>query len=244
MNASERCRTCCQPDTREWVEPMWLNGRILAGTGTWRSAMQDGLCPDCLTALRTRNDEHKRRFDMHARLVELGGGEKPYREFRFETFIVTPHNEAAFIAAKGFDPARQGLYLFGPSGVGKTHLAFAIARAACESHRCTEFLTPPKLLRRVRRKIPDEEQGVIDRIARADVFVLDDLGIGSDTAYARQVFQEILDARAFDYRAGLVVTSKYSLDALAAKLDDDCIPSRLAGLCRVIAVGGLDRRKA
>ena len=76
------------------------------------------------------------------------------------------------------------------------------------------------------------------------MFVLDDLGIGHETAYARQIFQEILDGREFAYRSGLIVTSRYSLDDLAQKLGDDTIPSRLAGLCKVIHVEGADGRLA
>jgi DNA replication protein DnaC len=176
------------------------------------------------------------------RLISLGGGEKPYREFRFETFRVMPTNRLAFLRASGFNPGRDNLYLWGPCGVGKTHLAFATARRHCEEGLSVEFLKPPQLMRRVRRRDPDEEQQAVDRYVRADVFVLDDLGIGHETAYARQVFQEILDGRDFAYRAGLVVTSKYSLDALAAKLGDDTITSRLAGMCRVIEIRGPDGR--
>jgi DNA replication protein DnaC len=56
------------------------------------------------------------------------------------------------------------------------------------------------------------------------------------------MLQEILDERTFNDRAGLLLTSKYSLDELAAKLADDSIPSRLAGMCHVVAVRGADHR--
>jgi DNA replication protein DnaC len=89
---------------------------------------------------------------------------------------------------------------------------------------------------------PQDEQAILDGLIEADVFVLDDLGMGTDTAYNRQILQEILDGRNFQDRCGLVITSKYSLDGLARKLDDDTIPSRLAAVCRVVDVTGVDRR--
>jgi len=72
--------------------------------------------------------------------------------------------------------------------------------------------------------------------------VFDDLGTGTDTAFGRQILQEILDGRDFHDRAGLVITGKYSLDDLAAKLADDSIPSRLAGMCQVVEVQETDFR--
>ena len=167
-------------------------------------------------------------METHLRLIALGGGEKPYRQFRFESFTVTPANQLAFTSARSFNPERDSLYFWGACGVGKTHLAFAAARRMLEAGRTVEFQKPPQLMRKVRMKEPEEEQRAIHRFVRSETFVLDDLGIGTDTAYARQIFQEILDGRDYADRFGLIVTSKYSLDGLAAKLDDDTISSRLA----------------
>jgi DNA replication protein DnaC len=55
----------------------------------------------------------------------------------------------------------------------------------------------------------------------AEVLLLDDLGTGQETAYSRQILQEILDGRDFQDRPGLVVTSSYSLDGLAQKMGHD-----------------------
>lgn len=238
------CRSCSQNEPQEWIEPVMVRGRTLPGTGTWRSAMSDGLCSACKAAMTAHVDERRRQLERHIRLVNLGGGERPSREFRFETYNVTPENERAFSQARNFNSDRDGLYLWGPCGVGKTHLAFAIARRAVEATLPSEFLTPGQLLRRIRRKDPDEEQQALLRIARAAVLVIDDLGSGRDTQFAQGLLQEILDMRRNSYRAGLVVTSKYSLGALAARLDDDTLASRLAGLCRVAHVGGRDHRLA
>ena len=242
MTLSEQCRSCFVDVPSQWLDPVTCGGKRLAGTGVWWSQSEGGLCPTCAGAVVERAEDRRRRLELYLHLVDIGGGEKPYREFRFGTYSTTPENAEAFSRARAFSAERDNLYLWGACGVGKTHLAFAIARTACEGGRSVEFLKPPQLLRRVRMRDPDVEQQAIDRIPRADIFVLDDLGIGNDTLYARQVFQEILDARTFAYRAGLVVTSKYSLDALAVKLDDDTITSRLAGMARAIHIGGQDHR--
>lgn len=242
MTLSERCQSCLEEVQQQWLAPVMCGGRRLPGTGVWHSQRVGDLCPSCAGELAESMAERQRRFQVYLRLVEVGGGEKPYREFRFETYRATPENSQALSLARAFNPDRDNLYLWGACGVGKTHLAFAIARSACEAGLSIEFLTPPRLTRRTRMLDPNDEQRAIDRIARAEVLVLDDLGIGNDTPYARQVIQEILDARTFSYRAGLVVTSKYSLGDLAAKFGDDTVTSRLAGMAWVVHIGGLDHR--
>ena len=74
------------------------------------------------------------------------------------------------------------------------------------------------------------------------MFVLDDLGTGVETAFGRQILDEVLEKRDFHDRAGLVVASRYSLNVLALKMNDDAIASRLAGICAVIEVKGSDYR--
>ena len=148
----------------------------------------------------------------------------------------------AFRLARALQPAVNNLYLWGGCGLGKTHLAFAAARSWYEHGHSVEILTPPKLVRRIRMKTPEEEQALVDHLARVPVLVLDDLGIGTETAYFRQVLQEVIDARIAHERGGLIVTSNYSLDGIAAKLGHDAIPSRLAAICQVIEITGVDRR--
>ncbi len=181
---------------------------------------------------------------MRRQSVELLGGEKPYREFTFEKYEIAPGNRLAYERAKHLNTAADSLYLWGPCGVGKTHLAWAAARRCFEETLSVTILRVAHLSRKVRMKDPEHEQAAIDEFVRADVLVLDDLGSGPDTAFSRQILQEILDGRDFSDRAGLVVTSKYSLDQLAMRLMDDSIPSRLSGFCRNIEVQGIDHRLA
>jgi DNA replication protein DnaC len=241
MTTSENCQQCLEDVSQRWIAPITIGGRQLAGTGVWLSQREDGLCATCARNRALQSAEKRRRLTIHLRLVQIGG-ERPYREFRFDRYQTTQENLEAFNCARAFCPERDNLYFWGACGVGKSHLAFSIARAACEAGLTVEFLKPSQLLRQVRMREPEEEQRCLDRIARADVFVLDDLGIGNESLYARQIFQEILDARTSAYRAGLVVTSKYSLSSLAFKLNDDTLVSRLAGMARSVQIKGADWR--
>lgn len=204
--------------------------------------MTGELCPSCDQAKQITVIAAQSAHELERRLIAGLGGIKPYREFTFARYDITAGNRIAFTRSRSFDASKEGLYLWGPCGVGKTHLAYAAARKPLEQNYSVEILTLPKLIRKVRMKEPREEQELIDRFSTTDVLLLDDLGVGNETLYARQILQEVLDARDFSGRRGLLITSKYSLDGLANKLNDDTIPSRLAGSCSVVEVAGRDRR--
>jgi DNA replication protein DnaC len=236
------CKACRRSLPWEWVPAIALGGKALAGTGVWRSQLSGGVCPPCLAALERKLQDEQRARAMQRDLVQLLGGEKPYREFTFQRFEIAPGNQLAYERSKNFNPATNNLYLWGPCGVGKTHLAYAIARTCFEQTLSVTILLPSQLSRKVRMKDPEREQLAIDEFVRAEALVLDDMGMGNETPFSRQVFQEILDGRNFTDRAGLVVTSKYSLSTLAEKLNDDTIASRLAGMCQVVQIQGADHR--
>lgn len=204
----------------------------------------NGHCPACLAALEARRQKERKDTELREKLTNLLGGEKPFREFTFERYEAAPGNQLAYERVKHFDPGMDNLYLWGPCGVGKTHLAWAAARRCFEETLAVRILPAYQLSRRARMKDPYQEQTAIDELVDSEVLVLDDLGTGADTPFTRQLLQEILDGRTFGNLGGLLVTSKYSLDELAAKLADDSISSRLAGMCQVIEVKGMDRRIA
>jgi len=236
------CKACHRSIPWEWIPAVLLGAAPLAGTGVWRSQLTNGQCPTCLAAAEAKRQKEQRALALRRELVELLGGEKPYREFTFERYQVTSGNRRAFEKAEKFCQSNDNLYLWGACGVGKTHLAYAAARSCFEQGGSVAILWAPQLTRKVRMKDPLQEQEAIDHFTRVQVLVLDDLGIGSDTAFARQVLQEILDGRDFNDRSGLLVTSPYSLDSLAKKLGEDTIPSRLAGMCQVVEITGIDGR--
>jgi DNA replication protein DnaC len=238
----DRCRVCQQDWPWEWVPPLILRGTPLAGTGVWRSALVDGCCTACADTIdrERKRASHARR--LRAEFIHVVGGVKPYRAFTFERYRLTPGNRIAFQRAKEFEPSRDNLYLWGPCGLGKTHLAVAILRQWFARGASIELVTPFQLVRKLRMKTPEEEERAIGRLITVKALLLDDLGVGSDTAFARQLLQEILDGRDFKDRGGLVVTSQYSLSGLAVRFHDRSIPSRLAGMCRVVEMSGTDGR--
>jgi DNA replication protein DnaC len=238
----DRCKSCHQETPWEWVPPVPVGGNTLAGTGVWRSALVDGLCIRCVEVLETKHQRERRAHSLREEFTRLVGGTKPYREFTLDRYRVAAGNTAAFEAAKRFDASKDNLYLWGPCGVGKTHLAIAILRRSFGRGASGAVTTPFQLIRQLRMKPPEEEQRTVERFIRVSVLVLDDMGVGTETTYARQALQEILDGRDFDERGGLVVTSQHPPEVIARRMGNRAIASRLLGLCDVIELRGADRR--
>ena len=105
-------------------------------------------------------------------------------EYTFETFVVGSSNKFAYSAAKavadapgkpkGYNP----LFLYGESGLGKTHLLYAIAHAIHQSHpnynivyiRGDAFTN--ELITAIQR---GKNQEFRDKYRSADVFLMDDV---------------------------------------------------------------------
>src|SRR5690348_12389064 len=90
------CRRCGRSLPWEWVPAVLLNGKALAGTGVWRSALVEGHCDDCASQLATEDQKKDLARRRREELVALLGGEKPFREFTFEQYETGPGNRLAF----------------------------------------------------------------------------------------------------------------------------------------------------
>jgi predicted ATPase len=138
---------------------------------------------------------------------------------------------------------KEGLFLHGPAGTGKTHLAVA-AMHALPRHRGERFVSVPELLMELRNTFRDGERvseiDIIDRYASAPLLILDDLGAEKSTDFAIQALYIIIDRR-YARMLPTIITSNLSVDEIAEKVGDR-IASRIAGMCKVIEMQGKDRR--
>lgn len=197
-----------------------------------------GVCYDCTEELE-RQEVKRRRQEM---FIEACLGSRGLREFTFENYKKTKENQKALSYCLDFDIKKDSVYLHGTCGTGKTHLAGAIWRKAVMGGLQTEFIKHTELSRLFRMRETEEENALLDKFTNYKVLVIDDLGTGRSTEFANQVLYEILDARINNDKHGLIITSNMPLEKFAEKVGDDRLPSRIAGLCKVIEIGGDDFR--
>lgn len=141
------------------------------------------------------------------------------------------------------DSPGDGLLLTGDVGRGKTHLAAAIVRHAILTRRRARFLRAADLYAEIRKCYGENESELtlLESLTDVPLLALDDLGAGSLSDHERRVTLEVLDRR-LNARKPAVVTSNWTLDEIAARLDDR-VASRLAGMAR-LELRGDDRRLA
>jgi DNA replication protein DnaC len=134
----------------------------------------------------------------------------------------------AFEEAMSFaqDPSHRWLVLSGPVGVGKTHLAVAIAQYAIEQHTMNAyFAAVPDLMDHLRSAFaPGATEGYDQRfeeIRNAQLLVLDDLGTENATPWAQEKLYQIINHRYIE-RLPTVITTNADLRKI-----DDRIASRM-----------------
>ena len=160
------------------------------------------------------------------------GGLKAYNQF-----TIAKYNNKVAIELCSVFPA-VSLFLWGASGTGKTHLATAIIR-----EHDGMVIKPQRIYRDCRGiKDGEEEQAAIDSFVNIPFLVIDDLGVDKKTDFSFSTLYEVIDGRDMSEMKGLIVTSNLSLSALAERLGDDRISSRLAGMCKIVEITGKDRR--
>jgi len=233
---------CGKKQEPEFVPPVAFNGgKVMGWSNRWTFTAD--MCAECKARIEQEQDEKRRAAGREARLAKLEavlGGPKPAEEFTFEKFVVTPGVSNAYRACKAFMPKVHNLYLFGQCGGGKTHLATALAREKYLDGLSVLVFKPGPFMRSLRKKDPHDQDAILKRYSMADVFVLDDLGVGEATEFYASMVYELTDMRENLRRNGLVYTSNLPLEELAKKFEDDRLTSRIAGLCGEAGVIRLD----
>src|ERR1700738_2336307 len=69
----DNCNGCHRSLPWEWVPAVLLNGRLLAGTGVWRSQLVGGCCPACMAAREQERHKELRAVALRSQLIELLG---------------------------------------------------------------------------------------------------------------------------------------------------------------------------
>lgn len=133
--------------------------------------------------------------------------------------------EEAYEASLTFaqEPGHRWLFLSGPCGVGKTHLAVAIARYAIDWHRMSVyFAVVPDLLDHLRSTFDPNSGTAYDErfatIRNAPLLVLDDLGTENATPWAKEKLYQVINHR-YSEQMPTVITTNVDLSA-KGKIDE------------------------
>lgn len=138
------------------------------------------------------------------------------------------------------DQAANVLFIGGP-GVGKTHLAIALALKACAARRSVLFTEAADLLDQLAAAEVSHTLGkVLDRLRRADLLVVDELGYLPIDGRRANLFFQLVAARYT--KSSFIITSNVSFDGWGKVFGDDVIASaildRLLHQSHIFAING------
>lgn len=142
---------------------------------------------------------------------------------------------------------QQNVIITGPTGVGKSYLACALAHKACLENFKVQYTRLSRLLDSLQIAREDGSYPkVMKQLSRMDVLILDDWGLFPIDAIQQRDLMELLDDR-YTVRS-TIVTSQYPIDKWHGIMNDptlaDAILDRIVNNSHKIQLTGESMRKA
>lgn len=164
---------------------------------------------------RAQELAHKRLEDLRKASNLQFLAHMDFSSFNPEGYGLPPRQQeilrrAHELARKFAETPLGWLVLSGPSGVGKTHLAAAIANQRLEQGHPVLFVSVPDLLDHLRGSFAPESEVAYDErfeaVRTAPLLVLDDLGTQTVTPWAQEKLHQIFNYRYLAQMPTVVVT--------------------------------------
>ena len=184
-----------------------------------------GRIAECDCKLR---EKEQRRADDLRRLSNLDA----FLDYDFDSFDAYDEGlEEAFEAAVRYARDPKGwLFFHGNCGVGKTHLAVAIAHEVMRQDRTVLFAVVPDLLDHLRSTFDPATSVAYDQrfhdIRNAWLLVLDDLGTENTTPWAREKLYQIFNHR-YNEQLPTVITSNQDFKRIEERVLSRLLDTRL-----------------
>ena len=208
-------------------------------------------CPECTKELIDRQEQEGVNNTLNAEtylktynvLVRDSTIPRELKEASFENFIAETAEEKQLLefargqVEKYLDGMTGNTLFTGSTGIGKSHLSIAIAKAINEGYKAKGepksvlFVNLTEILRRVRESFnaPTSLEGYYSRMLKeADYLVLDDLGIKLDNASSKgkSVWEEEFIFDILSNRDKTIITTNLSSSEIAS-LYSDRVASRV-----------------
>jgi len=169
-------------------------------------------------------EDHKMRNRIRKIIGESGMRDR-FLSRTFESFEVMNDNKRAFKAVRAYAdnfaamtpqkgnpaPGRNGIFISGGVGTGKTHLAAAIANQLMHQGTPVICMTMIDLLERIKRtyaSAKDDEVSVLTLYKSVPLLIIDDMGKEPPTEWAVSTIYNIINSR-YEAYLPIVVTTNY-----------------------------------
>ncbi len=197
--------------------------------------------------LRTLLAEEVRGRDqaMHAQRRHAAGlpSGKTWASWQPEASSIPRPTQQALLTLEWVGRA-ENLAVCGPSGTGKSHLCEALAAATIDSGRRVAWFTLESLTTLLgRAKVDGSVAKVVTRITRADLIVIDDVGLLPAGQDAAEALYRVVDA-AYERRSVAVTSNLHpaGFDTIMPKTLATAAVDRLLHHAHVVLTDGTSHR--
>lgn len=146
--------------------------------------------------------------------------------------------------AADFDPDSCSLYLYGATGLGKTHLTLAIAGEVTKNGADVVYDSASNLLRRLEKEHfskDGDESGAEDEMLDCDLLIIDDLGSEFVTSFSVSALYNIINTR-LNREKPVIISTNLDAKALEEKYNERTA-SRILGSYTALLFLGRDIRQ-
>lgn len=234
---NEKFCECGAPLEGEYIPPKFINGKKMPLTDI---TLYDEYCQKC----KEQNEKIKQLENRYKKMISSGAYPKQF-QMTFNKFdgdeSVVKMLKDDFVKNRNFN-----VYLYGPCGVGKTHLLSAVLNELVNRNIEVRYFRITDLLNKIKDLMVNSEPTasddyMIELIKSKKVLLIDDLGAEKATDVVLEKLYTLFDYIELYIRKGIIITSNLSLKQLSEKLGDR-IASRIAGNFKIKELKGGDRR--